>query len=91
MEYLFTLLFFSFVCVGVSAQEIFQKHLGSAGADYMTDMQRLPDGSFVALGYSQMRHVDSRYAQFFKLDSNKNIIWSRNFTFNKKLLKTDIS
>lgn len=91
MKYLFTVLFFSFACVGVSAQEIFQKHLGSAGADYMTDMRRLPDGSFVALGYSQMRHVDSSYAQLFKLDSNMNIIWSRTFTFNNKLTTNDLT
>lgn len=91
MKYLFTILFLSYLSWNISAQEIFQKHLGSVGADYMTDMQRLPDGSFVALGYSKMRTADSSYAQFFKLDSNMNVIWSRTFTFNNNLITTDIS
>jgi uncharacterized membrane protein len=74
----------------VSAQQqIFQKHLGSAGADYMTDMQQLPDGSFVTLGYT--KQGDSTYTQFFKTDSLMNVVWSRTFSFNNQMKPTEIT
>jgi hypothetical protein len=74
----------------VSAQQqIFQKHLGSAGADYMTDMMQLPNGSFVTLGYT--KQGDSTYTQFFKTDSLMNLLWSRTFSFNNQMKPTEIT
>ena len=61
MKYVFTLIV---CCVlgstnGLFAQDIFQKHVGSTGSDFLTDMLRLPDGKFIALGYSKSKTSDS--------------------------------
>jgi Secretion system C-terminal sorting domain len=91
MKYLFTLTLSCCLFLGLSAQDIFQKHVGSIGADYMTDMQRLSDGSFIALGYSVVKSVDSSYAQLFKLDAAMNVVWSKSYSFNKQMRTTDIT
>jgi hypothetical protein len=90
MKHFLTFLVGCLLCgTPLSAQTVYQKHLGSAGADYMTDMQQLPDGKYVTLGYTAQR--DSTYAQFFKLDSNMNVIWARTFSFNNQMKPTEIT
>ncbi|MFM2269809.1 MAG: hypothetical protein RL757_3250 [Bacteroidota bacterium] len=78
-------------CQSMMAQEIFQKHFGSAGIDVMTDMLRLPDGKYIGLGYSQKTTGDSSFTQLVKLDTNMNVIWSKTFTFNNQMRTTDIT
>jgi hypothetical protein len=91
MKYLFTLTLCCLLSFGLSAQEIFQKQVGSTGADYMTDMQRLSDGSFISLGYTIIKSADSSYAQLVKLDSNMNVVWQKTFSFNRQMRTTDIT
>ena len=91
MKYFFTLTFCCLLSFGVSAQDIFQKHVGSTGADYLTDMQLLPSGNYIALGYSVAKTADSSYAQLFKLDSAMNVLWSKTFSFNRQMKTTDIT
>lgn len=91
MKYLFTLTLCCLLSFGISAQEIFQKHVGSTGADYMTDMQRLSDGSFISLGYTIVKSADSSYAQLIKLDSAMNVVWQKTFSFNRQMRTTDIT
>ena len=92
MKYLFTLIF---CCVlahtRLLAQDIYQRHVGSTGADYLTDMQRLSDGSFIALGYTVVKSADSSYAQLFKLDTAMRVTWSKAFSFNRQMRTTDIT
>ncbi len=91
MKYLFTLTLCCLLSFGLSAQEIFQKQVGSTGADYMTDMQRLSDGSYISLGYTIIKSADSSYAQLVKLDSNMNVVWQKTFSFNRQMRTTDIT
>lgn len=93
MKYVFTLVL---CCVlgatnGLFAQDIFQKHVGSTGSDFLTDMLRLPDGKFIAFGYSKSKTSDSTFAQLFKMDSSMNLLWSKAFTFNNQMRTTDIT
>jgi hypothetical protein len=76
---------------GLSAQDLFQKQLGSTGADYLTDMQRLSDGTYIALGYTSVKTADSSYAQLFKLDTTMKVLWSKSFSFNRQMKTTDIT
>ncbi|MBL7813515.1 MAG: T9SS type A sorting domain-containing protein [Saprospiraceae bacterium] len=91
MKYIFTLTLSCLMFFGLSAQEVFQKQLGSTGADYMTDMQRLSDGSYIALGYTIVKSADSSYAQLFKLDTAMNVVWQKTFSFNRQMKTTDIT
>lgn len=91
MKYLFTLTLSCLLFFGLSAQDVYQRHVGSTGADYLTDMQRLSDGSFIALGYTIVKSADSSYAQLFKLDTAMRVIWSKAFSFNRQMKTTDIT
>ena len=92
MKYIFTLIL---CCAALSsqllAQDIFQKHVGSTGSDYLTDMLRLPDGKYIALGYTKAKSADSSYAQLFKLDTAMNVLWSKTFSFNNQMRTTDVT
>ena len=89
MKFLYTLILSCLFSFSISAQDLYQKQLGSVGADRMTDMKRLTDGSYIAWGYSQKG--DSSFAQLFKVDSTMNLVWSKTFTFNKQMRTTEFS
>jgi Secretion system C-terminal sorting domain len=91
MKYLFTLTFSCLLFFGLSAQELYQRHVGSTGADYLTDMHRLSNGTYIALGYTVVKSADSSYAQLFKLDTAMQVVWSKAFSFNKQMKTTDIT
>jgi hypothetical protein len=92
MKYVFTLIFCCLLASSpLFSQDIYQRQVGSTGADYLTDMQRLSDGSFIALGYTVVKSADSSYAQLFKLDTAMRVIWSKAFSFNRQMKTTDIT
>ena len=91
MKYVFTLTLSCLLFFGLSAQDLYQRHVGSTGADYLTDMHRLSDGSFIALGYTIVKSADSSYAQLFKLDTAMRVIWSKSFSFNRQMKTTDLT
>jgi hypothetical protein len=84
MKQVFTLILLCATLFGASAQEIFQKALGSTGADYLSDLQRLNDGSYIALGYTRIPAADSMFTQLFKLDSNMNVVWTKTYSLNNQ-------
>jgi Secretion system C-terminal sorting domain len=54
-------------------------------------MHRLPDGKYIAFGYSKSKTSDSTFAQLFKMDTAMNVLWSKTFTFNNQMRTTDIT
>jgi hypothetical protein len=75
------LILFTFLIVSLAstAQIMFQKTYGGAGADVGYSIQQTPDGGFIIAGQTDSYGAGSEDVYLVKTDANGNINWSRTY------------